>query len=97
MKQATGVVLEALEPAVKRAVAAVTARGEGERPRVSGGLSRMHARQNRALIRAANYTAPRASHSEHHLNLGAAYLFAEIRRRQAAFTAAHPAERVIEV
>jgi LL-diaminopimelate aminotransferase len=35
--------------------------------------------------------------NEHYLNLRAAYLFAEIRRRQAAFGAAHPGARIIDL
>ena len=35
--------------------------------------------------------------NEHYLNLRAAYLFAEIRRRTDAFAAAHPATRLIDL
>ncbi|PYO54052.1 MAG: LL-diaminopimelate aminotransferase, partial [Candidatus Rokuibacteriota bacterium] len=35
--------------------------------------------------------------NEHYLNLRAAYLFAEIRRRQKAFGDAHPDARVIDL
>ena len=57
----------------------------------------MHARQDRALNGAANYASGVPRINEHYLNLRAAYLFAEIRRRQAAFTTAHPAARVIDL
>ena len=57
----------------------------------------MHARQGRALNGAATYTARVPRINEHYLNLRAAYLFAEIRRRQAAFSAAHPAAHVIDL
>ncbi len=35
--------------------------------------------------------------NEHYLNLRAAYLFAEIRRRQQAYREAHPGARVIDL
>jgi hypothetical protein len=49
----------------------------------------VHARQDRALNGAANSASGVPRINEHYLNLRAAYLFAEIRRRQAAFTTAH--------
>jgi len=50
-----------------------------------------------ASVGAAEYTARVPRINEHYLNLRAAYLFAEIRRRQAAFTPANPAARVIDL
>src|SRR5262245_19696 len=54
-------------------------------------------RRGRALDGATTYTARVPRINEHYLNLRAAYLFAEIRRRQAAFSAAHPAAHVIDL
>jgi LL-diaminopimelate aminotransferase len=70
---------------------------EAARRALTNGLSRVHARQGRALNGAATYTARVPRINEHYLNLRAAYLFAEIRRRQAAFSAAHPAAHVIDL